>query len=183
MKVLLVDDHKLFAGALKTLLEAGGTTVVGTACDGASAVAMARELRPDLILMDITMAGCDGLTATRLIKAEFPAMKIVMLTMNDDDETLFNAIRSGASGYCLRTWKRRIFSPIWIAWRKGNPLFRRVWQIGCCGSSAGPGARTRVGAALLPRARRRSCLKSREARPTRTWRRRSESARPPSSIT
>ena len=102
MNILLVDDHRLFAGSLKNLLEAGGMTVAGIAANGVEALEMALELRPDLILMDIGMTGCDGLTATRLIKNELPDMKIIMLTMNDDDESLFAAVRNGASGYLLK---------------------------------------------------------------------------------
>ena len=102
MNVLLVDDHPLFCSGMKNLLEAGGITVVGIARDGSAALAAARELKPDLILMDITMPDCDGLTATRLIKSEFPEIRIVMLTMNEDDASLLEAIRSGASGYLLK---------------------------------------------------------------------------------
>jgi two-component system NarL family response regulator len=102
MNVLLVDDHTLFVSGLKNLLEAGGVTVAGTAKNGVEALAAARDLTPDLILMDIHMAGGDGLSATRRILAENPEIKIVMLSMNDDDEPLFQALKSGASGYLLK---------------------------------------------------------------------------------
>jgi DNA-binding NarL/FixJ family response regulator len=81
MKVLLVDDHALFLQALKMLLTANNYEVVGTAADGLEALQQARLLRPELILMDIEMPGCDGLAATRLIKAEMPQIKIVILTV------------------------------------------------------------------------------------------------------
>jgi len=77
--------------------------VVGLASDGLDALAKARELRPDLILMDIDMPVCDGLTATRLVKAEMPEIRIVMLTVSATDEHLFEAIKSGASGYLLKS--------------------------------------------------------------------------------
>lgn len=103
MQLLLVDDHPLFVDGLKDLLARRGMTVVGVAHDGLAALHLARTLQPDVILMDIQMPGCDGLTATRLIKAELPATRIVMLTMSADDEHLFEAIKSGACGYLLKT--------------------------------------------------------------------------------
>jgi DNA-binding NarL/FixJ family response regulator len=103
MKVLLVDDHLLFLEALQNLLSARGIEVAGTARDGLDALAQARALRPDVILMDIGMPRCDGLAATRVIKAELPDVKIVMLTVSAEDEDLFEAIKSGASGYLLKS--------------------------------------------------------------------------------
>jgi len=103
MKVLLVDDHPLFLDGLKNLLATRGVQVTGTARDGWEALEKARRLHPEVILMDIQMPGCDGLAATRLIKAEMPDIKIVMLTMSSDDEDLFEAIRSGACGYLVKT--------------------------------------------------------------------------------
>jgi len=103
MRVLLVDDHPLFLDGLKNLLTGRGVQVAGTARDGWEALEKARSLRPDVILMDIQMPGCDGLAATRLIKAEWPDVKIVMLTMSSEDEDLFEAVQSGACGYLLKT--------------------------------------------------------------------------------
>jgi two-component system NarL family response regulator len=102
VKVLLVDDHSLFVSGLQNLLDAAGITVVGTARDGLAAVSAARKLQPDVILMDIQMPGCDGLTATKLIKDEFPNIQIVMLTMTDEDHLIFEAIKCGASGFLLK---------------------------------------------------------------------------------
>jgi DNA-binding NarL/FixJ family response regulator len=107
MKILLVDDHTLFRESLQNLLNLHGYQVVGTAGDGLEALEKARRLHPDLILMDIEMPGCDGLTATRLIKAEMPDTKIVMLTVAQQDESLFESFKSGASGYLLKSSRAR----------------------------------------------------------------------------
>ncbi len=103
MRVLLADDHPLFVAGLKSLLSGRGVQVVATARDGLEALEKARRERPDVILMDIHMPRCDGLAATRLIKAELPEIKIVMLTMSGESDDLFEAIRNGASGYLLKT--------------------------------------------------------------------------------
>lgn len=105
MRILLADDHGLFLEGLNNLLRAGGYTVVGMASDGLEAVQQARSLHPDVILMDIRMPRCDGLTATRVIQAELPEIKIVMLTTSAKDADLFEALRSGASGYLLKNLK------------------------------------------------------------------------------
>ncbi len=102
MRILLVDDHPLFLRGLKDFLSTQGIEVVGTARDGIEAVERARALQPDVILMDIRMPRLDGLAATRLIKTEQPSVKIVMLTMLEDDEDLHEAINSGACGYLLK---------------------------------------------------------------------------------
>ena len=102
MRLLLVDDHGLFLEGLQNLLRAGGFVVVGAAHDGLEALQLARALHPDVILMDIRMPGCDGLSATRLIQAEMPEIKIVMLTTSAEDADLFEAIKCGASGYLLK---------------------------------------------------------------------------------
>ncbi len=102
MRILLADDHSLFVEGLTNLLRAGGYTVVGAARDGLEAVQLARSLHPELILMDIRMPRCDGLAATRLIQAELPEIKIVMLTTSAEDADLFEALKSGASGYLLK---------------------------------------------------------------------------------
>jgi two-component system NarL family response regulator len=98
-----VDDHPLFLDGLKNLLTSRGVQVVGLARDGWEALAQARELHPDTILMDIQMPNCDGLTATRLIKAEMPDIRIIMLTLSSEDDDLFEAIKSGAFGYWLKS--------------------------------------------------------------------------------
>lgn len=104
MRVLIADDHPLFReGVARLIAEQTDMEVVGEASDGLEALVKARELQPDLILLDITMPGSDGLEATRLIKAELPETRIIILTQRDEGETLFEAIRSGAQGYLLKT--------------------------------------------------------------------------------
>ncbi len=103
MRVLLADDHPLFLDGLEDLLASNGFEVAGTARDGLEAAEKARTLRPDAILMDIRMPRLDGLAAVRAIKAEMPEVKIVMLTISEADDDLFEAIKSGASGYLLKS--------------------------------------------------------------------------------
>jgi DNA-binding NarL/FixJ family response regulator len=103
MKVLLADDHPLFLDGLRNLLSAHGITVAGIAHDGLEALEQARALHPDVVLMDIHMPRLNGLAALRMIKAERPETRIVMLTMSAEDDELFEAIASGASGYLLKT--------------------------------------------------------------------------------
>jgi len=109
LRVLLVDDHALFLEGLRNLLALESIEVVGIASDGLEALEKARSLRPEVILMDVQMPRCDGLAATRLIKAEQPEIKIVMLTMSEDDRDLFEAVKSGASGYLLKKLKPGTF--------------------------------------------------------------------------
>lgn len=103
MTVLLADDHPLFLDGLEDLLYSNGFEVAGKAHDGQEAVEKARVLRPEAILMDIRMPRLDGLAAVRIIKAELPEVNIVMLTISEADDDLFEAIKSGASGYLLKS--------------------------------------------------------------------------------
>lgn len=103
MRVLLVDDHPLFLDGLRNLLFARGINVIGVAHDGLEAQAQARSLRPNLIVMDMKMPRCNGVEATRAIKAEQPEVKIVMLTVSENEHDLFDAIKAGASGYLLKS--------------------------------------------------------------------------------
>jgi len=99
-KVLIVDDHALFRqGVRNTIEREGDIEVVGEAEDGMKALALARELKPDLILMDIHMPHCNGLEAVSAIKGELPGVRIIMLTVHDEDENLFEAIKRGAEGF------------------------------------------------------------------------------------
>jgi DNA-binding NarL/FixJ family response regulator len=103
VRVLIVDDHPLFAEGLRNLLTERGVDVVGTAHDGHEAVTRARALRPDVVLMDVTMPRLDGVEATRALKAVFPEVTVIMLTQAADDDHLFAAIAAGASGYVLKS--------------------------------------------------------------------------------
>ena len=106
LRILLVDDHALFRKGLRALLsDQGNLQVVGEAGDGLEALEKARALMPDLILMDIGMPECDGVEATRRIKKEMPRTIVVMLTVSDAEESLFEAIKSGAQGYLLKNLK------------------------------------------------------------------------------
>jgi DNA-binding NarL/FixJ family response regulator len=103
-RILLADDHDLFREGLAGLINAQtDLEVAGQAGDGLEALTLACDLRPDLIIMDINMPICDGLEATRLIRAEWAEACIVMLTVHDEDEKLFEAIKSGAQGYMLKS--------------------------------------------------------------------------------
>ena len=103
MRVLLVDDHPLFLDGLRNLLIARGVSVIGLASDGLQAQAQAIALRPNLIVMDLEMPRCNGLEAVRAIKAQLPEIKIVMLTMSEDANNLFEAIKAGAADYLLKS--------------------------------------------------------------------------------
>jgi DNA-binding NarL/FixJ family response regulator/signal transduction histidine kinase len=102
LRILLVDDSPIFLEGLRNLLMARGLIVVGMARDGLEAQDLARQLRPDVLVMDVAMPRCDGLEATRRIKIEFPEIKIVMLTVSEDDDHLYKAIQNGASGFLLK---------------------------------------------------------------------------------
>ena len=123
MKVLIVDDHDLMVEGLCNMLGSKGFEVVGTAGDGQEGVEQALRLEPDLVLMDIRMPRCDGLAATRLIKVQRPDMKIVMLTTSAEDEDLFEAIRSGACGYLLKSTKGAAFVEALHGLEDGAPPF------------------------------------------------------------
>jgi DNA-binding NarL/FixJ family response regulator len=103
IRILLVDDHDLFREGLAGIISTQpDMQVVGEAADGLEAIVKAKELQPDLILMDIQMPGCDGLEATQKIKQENPTTVLVMLTVRDEEEKLFEAIKNGAQGYLLK---------------------------------------------------------------------------------
>lgn len=103
IRVLVVDDQPLFRRALATLIaEQPNLTIVGEAGNGLEGLEMARELRPDLVLMDVEMPVMTGVEATRRIREELPDIKVVILTVSEADEPLFDAIRYGAHGFLLK---------------------------------------------------------------------------------
>ncbi|WP_328477232.1 response regulator transcription factor [Actinoplanes sp. NBC_00393] len=103
VRVVLADDHDLVRGGLAAILTAAGIDVVGETSDGHGAVALARRQHPDVVLMDVEMPGGDGLTATAAITTELPGTRVLVLTMFDLDEYVFQALRSGAAGFLLKT--------------------------------------------------------------------------------
>ena len=103
IRVLLVDDHPLFRKGLASLLaREKGFEVVGEAQDGAEALNKTKNLKPDLVLMDIYMPGGNGLEATRRIREALSSVKVVILTVSEEDKNLFEAIKCGAHGYLLK---------------------------------------------------------------------------------
>jgi DNA-binding NarL/FixJ family response regulator len=102
-RVLVVDDHPLTREALSSLLVQHGFDVAGQANDGAEAIEMAVRLAPDLVLLDLTMPGMDGLTALPRIRESAPDTEVVILTASGTEENLLAAIRAGAAGYLLKT--------------------------------------------------------------------------------
>ena len=108
VRLLLVDDHALFREGLIALLSyQDDFTVVGEAEDAESALDQARALEPDIVLMDIELPGEDGVIATQRLKMEMPAVTVVMLTVHDDSQTLFEAIKAGAQGYLVKNVRSR----------------------------------------------------------------------------
>jgi DNA-binding NarL/FixJ family response regulator len=103
LSVLVVDDQELVRMGFRLILERAGFVVVGEACDGVDAVAAARELRPDVVLMDIRMPRLDGVEATRrIMSGASPLPKVLVLTTFDLDEYVYAAVRAGASGFLLK---------------------------------------------------------------------------------
>lgn len=103
VRLLLVDDHPLFREGIAALLATRSEfEVVGEAGDGEAGIKLARDLRPDLVLMDIRMPGIAGLEATRRITAELPEVRVVMCTVSEEEEDLFEAVKAGAMGYIVK---------------------------------------------------------------------------------
>lgn len=131
MKILLVDDHPIFLEGMKNLLLAGNQHEIETAGSGTEALQKASSFRPDLILMDIIMKPLSGIEATRLIKQQFPDIKIVMLTASESEENLFESVKCGASGYLLKSLD-------------GKELFDILSRLGDGEISCSPGLATRL---------------------------------------
>ncbi len=102
MRILIVDDHPLFRDGVAALLGVWGHEVVGQAANGADAIALTERLSPDLVLMDVRMPGLSGVETTRILKERRPSVAIVMVTVSEDEDDLFNAIKAGAQGYLLK---------------------------------------------------------------------------------
>ena len=128
MRLLIADDHLLFRDSLKNLLEARGLEVAGVAADGRQAVEMTRQLRPDVVLMDLSMPEMDGLTATRVISADddLDEVKVVILTASNEDQDLFEAIKSGAEGYLLKDLESDEFIALLEGVGRGEPALTPI---------------------------------------------------------
>jgi len=102
VRLLLADDHRMLRESLRRAMEESGFDVVGEAADGEEAVRLAEKLRPDVVLMDVTMPVLDGVAATRRVRDQLPGTQVVILTMHADREVLVDAIRAGAAGYLVK---------------------------------------------------------------------------------
>jgi DNA-binding NarL/FixJ family response regulator len=125
MRVLIVDDHSLFRDGIGSLLQAAGFEVVGGASNGQEAIEAAVRLRPELILMDVSMPEMTGIEAARHIKAQLPEVKIVMLTVSDDDRVLIDAVKAGASGYLLKSLDSNEFLAMLEGVQRGESAMQR----------------------------------------------------------
>jgi DNA-binding NarL/FixJ family response regulator len=121
VRILIADDHPLFRDGLRSLLQAEGHEVVGEAKNGNEAVALARELTPDVVLMDLQMPELDGIGATKLIVGAMPEMKVVILTASEEEAKLFEAIKSGAQGYLLKNLEAEEFFDLLEGAQRGEP--------------------------------------------------------------
>ncbi|MCD6033002.1 MAG: two component transcriptional regulator, LuxR family [Thermomicrobiales bacterium] len=121
MRVLIADDHALFRDGLRSLLEAHGIDVVAEARNGREAVELARIHHPEVVLMDLAMPELDGLGATRLLTAELPEIAVVVLTASEDDEDLFEAVKSGAQGFLPKDLEATRFFELLEGVTRGEP--------------------------------------------------------------
>ncbi len=121
MRILIADDHALFRDGLRSLLEANDLEVVGEAKNGREAVELAWQLKPDVVLMDLLMPEVGGLEATKQLAAELPEIKVVVLTASEDEDHLFEAIKSGAKGYLLKDLESDDLLALLRGVEKGEP--------------------------------------------------------------
>ena len=124
IRVLLADDHPVYRDGLAALLASvDGLEVVGTAEDGLAAVALATELQPDVVVMDVQMPGLDGIEATRRLTSASPHIGVVVLTMAEEDATLFAAMQAGARGYLLKGANQAEITRAVTAVARGEAIF------------------------------------------------------------
>jgi two-component system nitrate/nitrite response regulator NarL len=123
-RILLVDDQPLFRSALATLIDGQPDfSVAGQAENGLQALEMARDLAPDIVLMDVEMPVMDGVTAVRLMRDQVPTARVLMLTVSESDDHLFEAIKGGAPGYLLKDLRpEHLYDMIRLAMRGETPL-------------------------------------------------------------
>lgn len=124
MRILIADDHPLFREGIIAVLQGyEGMEIVGEAESGDEAMRLAESLQPDLILMDVSMPGVNGIEATRHIVRTSPHIRILILTMFDDDNSVFSAMRAGARGYLLKGAKPREIVRALVAVADGEAIF------------------------------------------------------------
>lgn len=134
MRLLLADDHALFRSSLRSLAETRGLEVVGEASNGRQAIELALRLKPDLVLMDLSMPVLNGIEATRELAAAMPEVKVVVLTASMEDEDLIEALRAGAHGYLLKNLESDSFFALLDRAMEGEPaltpqMSRRVLEV------------------------------------------------------
>jgi DNA-binding NarL/FixJ family response regulator len=125
IKVLIVDDHAMMRDGIKALISLhGDIEIVGEASEGKQAIERAQELMPDVVIMDIAMAGMDGLEATRRLKKENPKLKVLVLTQHDNKEYVLSTLKAGAAGYIpKRAMGSELVSAIRATYRGGSFLY------------------------------------------------------------
>jgi len=150
IRVLLVDDHALVRAGLAALLDAtDDLAVVGEAAGGEQAVELALNTTPDVVLMDLSMPGMDGIAATRAVLAELPQTQVLVLTSFSDRDRVRDALAAGAIGYLLKdSTPQEVIAGIRAAARNGSPIDPRVARALLTDRAAGAGS---IGPALSPR--------------------------------
>lgn len=132
LKVLIADDHPAFRDGLRMMLEASGDIdVVGQAANGIEVLDLATEREPDVVLMDLQMPALNGIEATRRLAAAQPEVKVIVLTMFEDDDSVFAAMKAGARGYLLKG-------------AEGEDILRTVYAVGSGDAVFGPAVATRL---------------------------------------
>ena len=126
MKIFVADDHSLFRDGIISLLEGGGYEVIGQAGDGKTALEKILFLRPNLVLLDITMPEMDGLQVLRLVKKDHPEIKMVILTVSEEEDHLVEAIKSGADGYLLKHLNSNEFLDMIAGLERGEAAITRA---------------------------------------------------------
>jgi DNA-binding NarL/FixJ family response regulator len=127
LRVLVVEDHPLFRkGVMSLLATAPDLVLAGVAGSGEEAVARASELRPDVVLMDLQLPGMSGIEATRAIVSEAPAMRVLVLTLFEDEESVFLALRAGARGYVLKDAEEEELLGALRAVARGEAIFSQA---------------------------------------------------------
>lgn len=156
LRILLVDDHALVRRGFRVLLEQyEDVQVVGEAADGLEAVEKAKNLRPDVILMDVHMPRMDGIAATKQIREQVPEASVVMLTVSEEEQDFLEALRCGAQGYLVKAVEPEQLISMLRGLRRGEPpispsLTRRIIS----SLTARPAARTGLVEDLTPRERK-----------------------------